>query len=254
MTMPVSTDKLLVVDYSELFYVALFTARNVAHQDQTGYKLPFEFFLLRKLATLTKAFPGRKLILTGDGKQSWRKQLYPDYKCGRKKFRESYEDIDWTDLYQRYDELLGRIDVMTPIDTYRDEYLEADDIIAVLAKSGADVIAVTSDKDMNQLYIYPNFKQVSPRSPKLQLKDIKNPKAELQKLIDKGDEADNIPAAKTESQKLINKKLVDLTDLPEVVIKRVTSVLNQRTEKKLDYDQFMDLYRFKFLMEFFKTL
>lgn len=254
MTVPQATDKILIVDYSELFYISLFTARNVSFQDKTGYNLPFEFFLLRKLSVLSKKFPGRRIILTGDGRQSWRKQLYPDYKCGRKKFRESYEDIDWTDLYRRYDELLGRIDVMTSIETYRDEYLESDDIIAVLAQSGADVIAVTSDKDMNQLYIYPNFKQVSPRSPTLKLKEVKNPKAELQKLIDHGDEADNIPPAKTESQKLINKKLVDLTDLPEVIVKRVTSLLNQRTEKSLDYNQFMNIYKYKFLGDFLKSL
>jgi len=246
-------NKLLVIDYSELFYQSIFASRRLAI-NEGGYKMPFEYLLLRKIATLHKKFPDREVVLVGDGRQSWRKQLYPDYKATRKSFRESYKDMDWGDLFQRYSTLLSMLDTHTPIKVYLDEFLESDDLVAGLAKSGVDIVAVSSDKDLHQLCIYPNVQLVSPRSPKLKIKEIKNPKAELTKLIEGGDEADNIPRAKTPSQRLINQKLVDLTTLPDVIVKRIDEVLNQKREKALDLDTFTNHYRYKFLGDFLREL
>ena len=245
--------KLLVIDYSELFYISLFAARRIA-SNGGEFKMSFEYLLLRKIAALHKKFPDREIVLVGDGKQSWRKQLYPDYKATRKAGRDAYPDIDWVDMYQRYATLLSMFDIHTPVKVYLDEYLEADDLMAGLAKSGVDMIAVSSDKDLHQLCIYPNVKLVSPRSPTLKFKEITDPKAELTKLIEKGDSTDNIPRAKTPSQRLINQKLVDLTTLPDVIIKRIDEVLNQRREKALDLEAFTNCYKYKFLGEFLREL
>jgi len=241
--------RILVVDYSEISYMGLFAWRKAR-------TLTFEYFLLRKLFSVIKKFPEREIFLTADGTQNWRKQVLPSYKSGRKSFRESYPDIDWDHFYTNRSVLLSHLAIYTPIQVLQDDCLESDDLIAVMAKLNPDVdiIAVTSDKDMNQLYVYPNFKVASPRSPTLAIRVVTNPQLELQKLIDKGDRIDDVPMGVTEGQKIINTKLVDLLHLPEFVEKRAHQVLTSQGDKSVNLEAFCSKYQYKFLPEELKRL
>lgn len=239
---------LVVIDYSELFFTSVFAIERC--KKEGGFIPEVEFLVLKKMFAYLKAFPDREMLLTMDGVSSWRKEVYPDYKGQRKEQREKY-DIDWKDMFYRYSELASYIDMYTPINTYRDDYLEADDFEAILAKQGHDMVVFSSDKDLNQLCIYTSVKLISMHSKKkgtkYPFKEVPNPILELTKLIESGDRADNIPKATTDAQREINKKIVDLLNLPEEVENRATALLEQPHVKTVNFSEFCNRYRWQFV-------
>lgn len=240
--------RLVIVDYSELFFTSIFAIERC--KKMGGFIPEVEFLVMKKMFAYLKTCPDREMMLMLDGVSSWRKEIDPNYKGQRKEQREKY-DIDWPDMFRRYAELSSLLDMYTPLNAYRDDYLESDDLIAVLAKQGHDIVAFSSDKDLNQLCYYGNIQLVSmhtkKKNNKYETKDIKNPIKELQKLIDKGDRADNIPKADSDMQRLINKKLVDLLNLPEHIEKRCEAVLAQQHVKLIRLEEIYARYPWKFI-------
>lgn len=250
-TLDPKTDKLLVIDFSEVFFTSVFAWRRMLTY---GHNLPLEFVALRKIFSYVKQDPTRKIILVADGVHSWRKDVYPDYKGQRKAQRDSFDDLDWPDLFNRYAQMLSMFDLYTPFITFRDDNLEADDFIAVLANDGYDMDVFSTDKDLHQLCIHPAIRLYSLKAKKKKNKfvpkDIKNPVHELEKLIIHGDRADNIPPAKNnEAQKIINKKLVDLLQLPTEVTTRARLLLQQERIKVLDIEKFYEVYSWDFVLK-----
>ena len=129
--------QILAVDFSELFFSSIFGWRRAC---QMGTTLPLEFMVLKKLFSYCKAFPGREIYIMCDGTKTWRKEVYPNYKAQRKEQRDKYEDLDWTDLFAKYGRMISTIENFTPMLTFRDDILEADDLEAILAKDGEDLI------------------------------------------------------------------------------------------------------------------
>lgn len=240
--------QILAVDFSEVFFSSVFGHQRAC---QMGMKLPLEFIVLKKLFSYLKAFPGRDIYIMCDGTKTWRKEVYPEYKAQRKAQREKHEDLDWTDIFLKYGRMISDIENYTPMLTFRDDILEADDLEAILAKDGEDIIIFSSDKDLNQLTIYPNLKLVSPKGKKVKgkfvFKVIEDPIKELDKLVMKGDVADNVPRASSEAQKIINNKIVNLINLPTNIEARCRAVLNQARCKTPDLNGFCELYRWQFV-------
>lgn len=242
--------QLVAIDFSEIFYTSVFSKRRMDMIPGVR-KIPLEFMVLKKLFCYAKAFPGREIYIMCDGGNTWRKEVYPEYKAQRKEQREKYEELDWPAIFASYGQMISAIDTFTPMNTFRDDILEADDLEAILAKDGEDLIIFSSDKDLNQLTIYPNVKLVSPKAKKIknqfQFKVIENPMAELDKLVIKGDKCDNIPRATTEAQKIINNKIANLINLPPNIEERCRSVLNQPRKKTVNLTYFCELYKWGFV-------
>lgn len=245
--------KILCIDISEVFFTSVFANRRMRMIPGIKMVMSIEWLVLRKIFSYIRAYPDREVYLMGDGKNSWRKEVDPNYKGQRKEQREKYEDIDWDDLFKRYSQLISTIDTFTPMNVYIDDLLEADDLEAILALDGNDLVIFSSDKDLNQLTIYPGVTLISPKKKKVKnkfvVREVTEPLKELDKLVRCGDKADNIPPAKTEAQKVINNKLVNLISLPQNIIDRGRLVLIQPRYKDISYATFCSFYKWGFVQQ-----
>ena len=120
------------------------------------------------------------MVIACDGREYWRKDIFPQYKANRKKARDE-STIDWNMIFDFLHELREDIDRVFPYKVVKVHKAEADDIIGVLTKYTQDneqvrdgimmesqpVIVISEDLDFVQLYKYDNFKLYLPRKKKL---------------------------------------------------------------------------------------
>lgn len=133
-----------------------------------------------------------ELVICCDNRKYWRKQIFPFYKAGRKKDRQS-SGIDWTTMFGILDKVRQELVDVFPYKTINIEGAEADDIIGTIVKNCTDekILIVSSDKDFIQLHVNANVKQFSPLMKKFIRHE--NPDIYLKEHIMKGDRGDGIP-------------------------------------------------------------
>lgn len=144
------------------------------------------------------------MVLACDGKNYWRRELFPHYKANRKSTRDRI-DLDWDLVFNTISDIKNDIAEHFPYSVLHFDNVEADDIIAVLCKwtqtngfvdhgifeEKQPVMIVSSDGDFKQLHKYANVDQWSPIQKKLV--DCSNPTAYLIEHTAKGDSGDGIP-------------------------------------------------------------
>jgi len=134
-----------------------------------------------------------KVVICADGKNYWRRDVFPNYKQNRKKIREK-SNIDWASFYVIFNRVKKEIAEL-PFKFIEIEKLEADDVIAILAKRYSqleDIMIISADKDLLQLqFDKNNIKQFSPQQKKMVCKNEKN--YSLIEHIIRGDSSDGIP-------------------------------------------------------------
>lgn len=144
-----------------------------------------------------------ELVLACDGKQYWRRDIFPYYKAGRKASREK-SDLDWKLVFDTMSTIRDEVADHFPYKVIHIDRAEADDVIATLCKwtqtNGSvdhgmfeekqKVMIVSSDGDFKQLHKYDNVEQYSP----IQKKKVQcdNPIAYLAEHIAKAGD-DGIP-------------------------------------------------------------
>lgn len=137
-----------------------------------------------------------QMVLACDGGNTWRKQLYPQYKANRKKNREQ-SSVDWPEFFRILSLVRDEIRENLPFKVVHLQGVEADDIIATLTETTQEfgnsdkVMIISSDTDFVQLHQYSNVKQFSPM--KKGLISEKDPKKYLQEHILRGDSGDGVP-------------------------------------------------------------
>ena len=133
-----------------------------------------------------------ELILCCDGRHSWRREHFPQYKAARKTNRDA-DNRNWTQIFGCLDTIKSELKEFFPYKYLEIDEAEADDIIGVLARqSGSErVMIISGDKDFIQLQTYKNVKQYSPITKKLVT--AKNPYNYLKEHIMRGDSSDGIP-------------------------------------------------------------
>lgn len=138
-----------------------------------------------------------EIVISVDGINYWRKEIFPYYKWDRKKARsKEYSDLDWKIVFTVIDTIVSDLTKYFPYKVIHLDKAESDDVIAVLTKKltkdGKDVLIVSSDKDFIQLQKYKGVYQVSPFKDKQFITD-KNPIRYLQEKVLKGDSGDGVP-------------------------------------------------------------
>ena len=132
-----------------------------------------------------------EVVLTYDSKHYWRREVFPQYKAGRKKGREN-DKKDWDAIFSCLNKIKAEFKENLPY-KYLEVYgAEADDIIATLCKNYSEKIMIISgDKDFIQLQKYPNVEQFSP----ILKKHVNghDPNTYIKEHILKGDTSDGIP-------------------------------------------------------------
>ena len=137
-----------------------------------------------------------EVVIVGDGKGNWRKDVYPQYKHSRKKSRDDSK-LDWQEVFRLTNLVRDELRDNFPYKVLHVEGCEADDVIAHVALTTQefgnheDVMIISADKDFIQLQKYDNIRQYSPMTKKF-VKDP-NPRLYLQHHIMKGDAGDGVP-------------------------------------------------------------
>lgn len=144
-----------------------------------------------------------EVVLACDGKQYWRRKLFPYYKADRSKTREK-SDLDWKLIFDTMSDIRDDIRENFPYKVIHLDHIEADDVIATLCKwtqtnglidhgmweEKQPIMIISSDGDFKQLHKYDNVKQWSP----IQKKKVEcpNPREYLAEHIAKAGD-DGIP-------------------------------------------------------------
>ena len=136
-----------------------------------------------------------EVVLCLDGRNYWRKEVFPHYKQNRKKSHEK-DRFDWNGFYKHFNTIKQEFTENLPYKVVEVEGAEADDIIAVLCKvygNQRDVVIVSSDKDFLQIQqnIASRVKQYSPFHRKFLTPE--NKEYSLFEHIVRGDAGDGIP-------------------------------------------------------------
>ena len=132
-----------------------------------------------------------ELVLCCDGRHSWRRDHFPQYKASRKTNRDA-DSRDWTQIFGCLDTIKSELREFFPYKYIEIEEAEADDIIGFLAKTWNEPIMIISgDKDFIQLQVRDNVDQYSPITKKI-VYDV-NPAKYLKEHILRGDSSDGIP-------------------------------------------------------------
>lgn len=107
------------------------------------------------------------LTLACDGKNLWRKEIYPEYKDNRKANKAKIP-IDWGLFYQTRDKLMRDFSENLPIKTILLDKIEADDIVAVITQKlheTQEIVALSNDSDWHQLFKYKGFRAFKLNDP-----------------------------------------------------------------------------------------
>jgi 5'-3' exonuclease len=139
-----------------------------------------------------------EIVICADGKNSWRREVYPYYKAARRKSREDSE-LDWNHLFGIINTIRSELKDHFPYKVIHLDHCEADDVIgAVIHEYGTELnigseqfLILSGDKDYIQLHKYANVKQYDPvRKKWIQNSD---PDKYLREHILKGDIGDGVP-------------------------------------------------------------
>jgi len=140
-----------------------------------------------------------EMVIACDSGNVWRKQIFPNYKAGRKANREKSEH-DWDAIFNMLATIKNEIKTFMPYKVMEVESCEADDIIATLIKKVKNMIIpehkkkiliLSGDKDFIQLH-GPNVRQYNPVLNKFVGKG-EDPVIYIREHILKGDRSDGIP-------------------------------------------------------------
>ena len=131
------------------------------------------------------------MVIACDSSNVWRKQIFPNYKAGRKANRAKSEH-DWEFIFDVLAKIKQEIKDFLPYKVIAVESAEADDIIATLCKrTNEKVLILSGDKDFIQLH-NDRIKQYNPVLNKFVGKD-EDPYKYIREHILKGDRSDGIP-------------------------------------------------------------
>jgi hypothetical protein len=189
----------VLIDFNQVILASLFSSIGNHHNIDVDENLIRHMFL-NSLRANRKKFTDEfgELVICADGKNSWRREIFPYYKAGRRKSREESE-LDWNELFRIINMIRSELIEHFPYKVIHIDHCEADDIIGVIAQeygtilnTGAEQILILSgDKDYIQLHRYANIKQYDPvRKKWIQNSD---PDKYLMEHILKGDGGDGVP-------------------------------------------------------------
>ena len=95
-----------------------------------------------------------EMIICCDGRDYWRKKIFPLYKQNRKKIKEKSK-FDWTLFFENFNIIKDEVKNELPFNVVEVHGCEADDVIAVISRQQCPhqnkIIIVSSDKDLIQI-------------------------------------------------------------------------------------------------------
>ena len=191
---------MIIVDLNQIMISNLMVQLNSRNAEPLSEDL-VRHMVLNSLRAHNKKFRKEygEMVIACDSKNVWRREVFPNYKAGRKANREK-SDHDWDTIFTILHTIKDEIKTFLPYKVIEIETAEADDIIATLIKSVRRLVApehkkkvliLSGDKDFIQLH-GPNVKQYNPVLNKFVGKG-EDPSLYIKEHIFKGDRSDGIP-------------------------------------------------------------
>lgn len=146
-----------------------------------------------------------ELVLCYDSKNNWRRDVFPQYKAGRRKSRRDSVH-DWDAIFEVLGQAKDEMKRYSPYRCLEIERCEADDIIGTICKerSGVEPILIISpDRDFVQLQRYPNVQQYSNIQKKWITPEV-TALIDLENKILAGDKGDGVPNVLTDDNAFVD--------------------------------------------------
>jgi len=181
---------MILLDYSQTVigsFMAVSRGKPVVEEDLLRHTILNSIRMFRN--KFTKDFG--EMIICCDGKDNWRKKVFPEYKANRRRNRE--DDLtDWKTLFELLHEMREDLTKYFPYKVMHVDTAEADDIIGVLVDHCEEnpILILSSDKDFIQLQKYQGVRQWSPLQKKFVVGD---PVESLYDKTIRGDAGDGVP-------------------------------------------------------------
>lgn len=189
----------ILIDFNQVMLAALFVSIGNHHNIDVDENMIRHMFL-NSLRSNRKKFTEEfgEIIICADGKNSWRREIYPYYKASRRKSREESE-LDWGELFRIINTIRSELNEFFPYKVIHIDHCEADDIIGTICHQvgtelntgGEKFLVLSGDKDYIQLQKYANVKQYNP--VRKEWIENSNPDKYLTEHILKGDSGDGVP-------------------------------------------------------------
>jgi hypothetical protein len=171
-------------------FMMLETAREVPN-DMNFVRTMMLNYIIKIKKNFGKKFGS--IVLCFDSNNCWRKDIFANYKCKRKKQRED-SGVDWDALLSNIRMIAKEMKEVSPIRVLQVDRCEADDVIAVMCQenSGGKNLILSSDKDFLQLHYIKDLQQFS--FIKDEFLTCEDPIALLENKILEGDSGDSVPS------------------------------------------------------------
>ena len=183
----------ILVDFNQVAISNLMISLKMGHINEVDEGM-LRHMILNSLRFNRNKFNEKygELVICCDGRNTWRRDVFPYYKRNRKESRAA-SGYDWALIFEILNTIKGELTEHFPYKVVHLDRAEADDIIAVLARNWIDekVLILSGDKDFMQLQKYENVDQYSPVQKKFLR--VKNPQEFLFEHIARGDLGDGIP-------------------------------------------------------------
>ena len=185
---------MILVDLSQLLVASTFVSMKKGGTEVDIKRL--RHLLLNSLSKYRRQYVNEfgELVICCDGSLSWRKDVFPNYKMGRRTGREE-SPLNWNQIFGCFEQLKKELRETFPYKVLQINRAEADDIIGTLVMerkfSSPKTMIISSDKDFIQLQRYHDVFQYSPVAKKL-LNGV-DPEEYLREHILRGDKSDGIP-------------------------------------------------------------
>jgi 5'-3' exonuclease len=125
----------------------------IAHKAKILYS-ELETILVKEIKNLSEMYSFDNIYFVSDDKYNWRKKVYNDYKAKRSKD----SDIDWSFVYETYENFKNNIINLRSIKQIQIKNAEGDDVISYIVKKsnekGYSNLIISVDGDLYQLLDY----------------------------------------------------------------------------------------------------
>lgn len=186
---------MILVDMNQISLASVMMHLNMTKRDSVEPGM-VRHMILNSLRNYRQMFSEEygEFIICYDSKHYWRRDVFPEYKAGRKKSRET-SSHDWDDIFNFLNAFKQEMIDYMPYKVLEVYGAEADDIIATLCHEfeydHGKTLILSGDKDFIQLQKYKNVTQYSPITKKFIEGD--DPQRFLSEHILRGDSSDGIP-------------------------------------------------------------
>jgi hypothetical protein len=213
---------MIILDYNQVVLSNIFAFQADLVRNAKNGNIEESINIIRHAVLSSVKFYKKKygreygeVVIACDGRNYWRKEVFPHYKAGRAKARDK-SDLDWKFVFETLGAIREDLEKYFPYKVLHIDRCEADDVIATLTKwtqsngfvqqglveEPQKVLIVSSDKDFKQLQKYSNVRQWSP----MQKKFVEGGKLGeyLVEHIVRGDGGDGIPNMFSKDDVFIN--------------------------------------------------